>query len=249
MVVAKLAETQVAIHAVRDPADVDAVVSDSRATISAMEKLDSGLAIDADSRQWVEQLRTKHPKHDRAVARLHEMLLRVAHHELSRRRGQLQSVSGPEFDDLAHQAADDALVNVLARLDEFRGLSRFTTWAYKFAVFEVSSKVGRHAWRRQPPGAAELSWDRLPDSMAPRPGDRLEQRERLAALSGAIGELTERQREVFVAIALNDVSIDVLAIQLGSNRNAIYKNLFDARRNLRVKMAAAGHPVLDMDAA
>jgi RNA polymerase sigma-70 factor, ECF subfamily len=205
-------------------------------------------AVDADSRQWVEQLRTNHPRYERAVARLRDILLRVAYHELSRRRGQLRWISGPEFDDLAHQSADDALVNVLARLDEFRGLSRFTTWAYKFVVFEVSSKVARHAWRRQPPSPGELSWDLVPDPLAPRPGDRLEQRERLGALAAAIRELTERQREVFVAIALNDVSIDVLALQLGSNRNAIYKNLFDARRNLRARMAAAGHPLSDEDA-
>jgi RNA polymerase sigma-70 factor, ECF subfamily len=205
-------------------------------------------AVDADSRRWVERLLTAdHPQHERAAAELHGLLLRVAHHELSRRRGRLRWIGGPEFDDLAHQAADDALVNVLARADEFRGLSRFTTWAYKFVVFEVSSKVARHAWRRQPPGPADLAWDRLPDALAPRPGDRLEQRERLEALSAAIGELTERQREVFVAIALNDVSIDVLALQLRSNRNAIYKNLFDARRSLRARMAAAGHPVVNED--
>jgi RNA polymerase sigma-70 factor (ECF subfamily) len=89
----------------------------------------------------------------------------------------------------------------------------------------------------------------VPDALAARHGDRLEQREQLHALSAAIGELTERQREVFVAVALNDVSIDVLAIQLATNRNAIYKNLFDARRNLRARMAAAGHPVPDRDAA
>jgi hypothetical protein len=85
------------------------------------------------------------------VAKLHDVLLRVAFHELSRRRGQLRSITGPEFDDLAHQAADDALMNILAKLEEFRGLSRFTTWAYKFVMFEVSGKVARHAWRRQPP--------------------------------------------------------------------------------------------------
>jgi RNA polymerase sigma-70 factor (ECF subfamily) len=201
------------------------------------------------SEEWVEHLRPGHPRRERTVASLHELLLRVASYELSRRRGRLGSIRGPELDDLAHQAADDALVNILARLDDFRGLSRFTTWAYKFVIFEVSSKVARHAWRRRPPSAAELAWDRLPDALAPRPGDRLEQREQLAALSSAIGELTERQREVFVAIALNDVSIDVLALQLGSNRNAIYKNLFDARRNLRARMAAAGHPVIEQDAA
>ena len=198
---------------------------------------------------WVEQLQPGHPRRDQTLAKLHEVLLRVAFYELSRRRSQLGSIRGPEFDDLAQQAANDALMNILAKLDEFRGLSRFTTWAYKFVMFEVSGKVARHAWRRQPPSHHELAFERLPDSLAPRPGDRLEQREQLKALSVAIGELTERQREVFVAIALNDVPIDVLAIQLGTNRNAIYKNLFDARRNLRASMAAAGHPVREEDAA
>jgi RNA polymerase sigma-70 factor, ECF subfamily len=197
----------------------------------------------ADPHRWVQHLRVGHPRHDQAVSRLHDVLRRVAGCELSRRRHQLGSVSGPEFDDLAQQAADDALVNVLDKLDEFRGLSRFTTWAYKFVAFEVSAKVARHAWRRQPPGIEDLSWDDLPDRLAPRPEDQLEHQAQLAALSRAIGELTDRQREVFVAVALNEVPIDVVALKLGANRNAIYKNLFDARRRLRVRMAAAGHPV------
>jgi RNA polymerase sigma-70 factor (ECF subfamily) len=201
------------------------------------------------SERWVEQLRLGHPRRDRTVAKLHAVLLRVAFHELSRRRGQLRSISGPEFDDLAQQAADDALINVLDRLNDFRGLSRFTTWTYKFVMFEVSAKVARHAWRRQPPSRHELAFERVPDSLAAGPGDQLEQQEQLKALAVAIGELTERQREVFVAIALNDLPIDVLAIRLGTNRNAIYKNLFDARRNLRASMAAAGHPVPERDAA
>ena len=202
-----------------------------------------------DSERWVERLRPGHPRRDRTVAKLHAVLLRVAFHELSRRLGQLRSISGPEFDDLAQQAASDALMKILAHLDEFRGLSRFTTWAYKFVIFEVSAKVARHAWQRQPPSRHELSLERVPDSLVAGPGDRLEQQEQLDALSAAIGELTERQREVFVAIALNDVPIDVLALRLGTNRNAIYKNLFDARRNLRARMAAAGHPVREKHAA
>jgi RNA polymerase sigma-70 factor (ECF subfamily) len=167
-------------------------------------------------------------------------------YELSRRRHQLGSIRGPEFDDLAQQAADDALVNILDRLDEFRGLSRFTTWAYKFAMFEVSAKVARHAWRRAPPDSEQLEWGELPDPIALRPEQRLDQGAQLDALSQAIGELSERQHEVFVAVALNDVPIDVLAVKLGTNRNAIYKNLFDARRRLRGIMAAAGHPVSDL---
>jgi RNA polymerase sigma-70 factor, ECF subfamily len=202
---------------------------------------------DRESSRWVQELRREHPRHDQAVAQLRDVLLRVAVHELSRRRAQLGTLAGAEFDDLAEQAANDALVNILSRLDSFRGLSRFTTWAYKFAMFEVSSKVARHAWRRQPPSTEQLTWEHLPDALAPQPGDRLAQREQLDALSAAIGELTERQREVFVAIALNEVSIDVLAIQLNSNRNAIYKNLFDARRKLRASLAEAGHPVIEAD--
>ena len=207
--------------------------------------LAKGRELDPVSRAWVEQLRDGHRLHELAVARLHDLLRRVASYELSRRRRQLRSMSGPEFDDLAQQAADDALVNILERLDEFRGLSRFTTWAYKFVMFEVSAKVSRHAWLRDPPGVDEIAWSRLPDPRAPRPEQAVEWRAQLAALSQAIGELTPRQREVFVAIALNDVPIDVMAVKLGTNRNAVYKNLFDARGRLRAKMAAAGYPVGD----
>jgi RNA polymerase sigma-70 factor (ECF subfamily) len=204
---------------------------------------------DADTAAWVQRLRPSHPRHAETVARLRDVLLRVAFHELARRRGPLASVSGPEFNDVAHQAADDALVSILGKLDEFQGLSRFTTWAYKFVVFEVSGKVARHAWRRHAPTRDELTFERLPDALSPRPGDRLEQREQLQTLSAAMRTLTERQREVFVAVALNDVPIDVVALELGSNRNAIYKNLFDARRKLRRGLADAGYPVAEVDAS
>jgi RNA polymerase sigma-70 factor (ECF subfamily) len=198
--------------------------------------------LDATARRWVDQLRPDHPRHEQTVAKLHDVLRRAALHELHRRRGQLASLSGPEFDDVALQCADDAMVNILAKLGEFRGLSRFTTWAYKFAIFEVSGKVARHAWRHHPP--SDLAWDRLPDTLAPNPGEQAERHEQLAVLKQAIDDdLTPRQREVFVAVALNEESIDVLALQLDSNRNAVYKNLFDARRKLRASLAAAGHPV------
>jgi RNA polymerase sigma-70 factor (ECF subfamily) len=195
--------------------------------------------VDAASQRWVQQLRPGHPRRDQAVAALHDALSRAARHELARRRGQLGGVSGPEFDDLAQQCADDAMLNVLRRLDDFRGLSRFTTWAYKFAIFEVSAKVARHAWRHQPPAAAEPVWERLADAAADRPGEQAEQRELLAALARGVAEdLTGRQREVFVAVALNEEPIDVVALRLGSNRNAVYKNLFDARRRLRASLEA-----------
>jgi RNA polymerase sigma-70 factor (ECF subfamily) len=138
-------------------------------------------------------------------------------------------------------------MTILTRLDQFQGRSRFTTWAYTFVIFQVSKKVARHAWRRCPPSRQDTAFERLPDSFAPRPGDRLERQQQLEVLSAAIGALTERQREVFVAVALNDVPIDVLAVQLGTNRNTLYKRLFDARRSLRSRLKVAGVPVLESD--
>jgi RNA polymerase sigma-70 factor (ECF subfamily) len=166
-----------------------------------------------------------------------------------RRSGSLGNISGPELDDLAQQAADDALMAIAAKLDEFRGASQFTTWAYKFVVLQVANKVARHAWQRQAPAAEEHAWDRIPDDLIPQPGDRLEQRELLAALQSALAEsLTPLQRHVFVAVALNEVPIDVVALELGSARNAVYKNLFDARKRLRASLAAAGYPLTPAEA-
>jgi RNA polymerase sigma-70 factor (ECF subfamily) len=238
----------VARHAtVLPPTTISAVSVDRSSTHASAPALLPGA--DRVSRRWVEQLHPDHPRHEHAAAKLHDLLQRAAIHELYRRRGQLEALSGPERDDVAQQCANDAMMKILPRIDGFQGLSRFTTWAYKFVIFEVSSQVARHAWQHHPPSPEELTWDQLPDTLAPRPGDQVERREQLAVLTRAIEEnLTARQREVFAAIALNDVPIDALALHLGSNRNAIYKNLFDARRRLRASLAAAGHPLSDEEA-
>jgi RNA polymerase sigma-70 factor, ECF subfamily len=199
--------------------------------------------LDPASRAWLERLFLGHPRHDETVASLHLIMGRMARRELARRRRELPALTGREFDDVAQQAADDALINVLRKLDSFRGLSRFTTWVYKFVIFEVSTKVAAHAWHRQPPSVREASWDRLSGRAEPGPEEALERQGQLRALREAIGELTPHQRRVFVSIALNEVPIDVLALELGTNRNAIYKTLFDGRQRLRALMATAGHPV------
>jgi hypothetical protein len=139
-------------------------VNSKRSSRRAGGTLTTAPELDADSRKWIDQLRVGHPRYNETVGRLHDLLRRVAGFELSRRRRYLLWITGPEFADLAQQAADDALVNVLARLDDFRGLSRFTTWAYKFVVFEVSAKVAQHAWRRHPPGRGRACVGRAPRS-------------------------------------------------------------------------------------
>jgi RNA polymerase sigma-70 factor, ECF subfamily len=198
-------------------------------------------APDAESLGWIEALGGVGPAREDAVERLHGLLLRATHFEIARRRRALgDGDRASDFDDLAMQAADDALMAIMSKLHTFRGDSRFTTWAYKFALLEAGVKVRRRAWQgREVPLEAD-GWARLPDRRA-SPGADAEAAELLDAVRDAIAEsLTPHQRAVLVAVTLNDVPIDVLAERLGSSRGALYKTLHDARRKLRARLAADG---------
>jgi RNA polymerase sigma-70 factor (ECF subfamily) len=199
---------------------------------------------DWETIRWLRELTATGLVRDRALAELHSMLLRVARAELRRRPG--HDIGGPELDDLAQQAAGDAVVAIVAKLDRFRGESRFTTWAYRFVVLEVSSKLGRHFWRRPGIVMEAGDWERLPDRFGVAPDAHAERLEMIRVVSRAVAEeLTDHQREVFVALVLDGVPLDALVLRLGSSRNAIYKTMFDARRKLRIHLAANGY----MDAA
>ena len=218
----------------RDTAVIDGVlVAGSRANAVARLR-------DPESAAWREALLASGAVRDAAIKRLHELLLRVARSELHRRRQ--WEISGSELDDLAHQAAADALLAILTKVDRFRGESRFTTWAYRFVILEVSTKLGRHFWRTSRPPLEDEDWERLPDRFGVDAHRQAEWRELVVALREAVDdELTAHQRRIFVAIVLQGVPLDALVIDLGSNRNAIYKTLFDARRKLRVALAANGY--------
>jgi RNA polymerase sigma-70 factor (ECF subfamily) len=192
---------------------------------------------EADSAAWLAALAGAGPDHDAALARLHALLLRAARFEL-RRRG-----AHAELEDLAMQAADDALVAILAKLSTFRGQSRFTTWAYKFALLEAGAKARRRAWQGREVPMADDGWALLADARH-GPGADAETAELLQAVGVAIDSaLTPHQRAVLIAIALQDVPIDVLAERLCTTRGALYKTLHDARRKLRAELERQGlHP-------
>jgi RNA polymerase sigma-70 factor (ECF subfamily) len=182
----------------------------------------------------LEELRAGDPE---AVAELHALLLRAARFEVGRRRAALAHVRGEELDDIAHQAADDALMAVLAKLDDYRGASRFTTWAYKFALLEAGVKLRRRAWQHREVVLEPDAWRALADRQASAE-DQVETAELLARIGVAIeSALTTHQRTVFVALALNEVPIDVLAERMQTTRGALYKTLHDARKRLRREVA------------
>jgi RNA polymerase sigma-70 factor (ECF subfamily) len=191
-----------------------------------------------DSEAWLSSLRATGEERELAVARLHGLLLRAARFEAGR-RGAASALGRAELDDLTVQAADDALLAVLSRLDTFRGASRFTTWAYKFAVYEMSVKVRRRAWQHREVPLEPQSWALVPDAGA-LPQHHVEATELGAAIRCGIAALTPHQRGVLVALAINDVPIDVLAERLGTTRGALYKTLHDARRKLRADLVQRG---------
>jgi RNA polymerase sigma-70 factor (ECF subfamily) len=196
--------------------------------------------LDPESRVWLRDLRGSGAAYDAACARLHALLLRAARFEVARRRPTLPHLRGNDLDDVAAFAADDALVSILARLDDFRGASRFTTWAYKFALLEAAVKLRRRAWQGREVPLEPETWT-LFSTARLGPAEEAEQSELLRRLQSAIDEaLTPHQRRVLVALALNGVPIDVLAERLGTTRGALYKALHDARKKLREHLSADG---------
>jgi len=187
---------------------------------------------------WLTDLTDEGPAGQLALARLRELLLRASRHQVRRLRHLLPGAGEGELEDLAEQAANDALMAVLQQLGTFEGRSRFTTWAYKFGVFHAGAAVRRQAWRhREVP---------LPDTLtvvdgAPSPDAHAEAAQLAHAVREAINtELTPHQRRVALALLVEGVPIDVLADRLGTTRNALYKTLHDARRRLRAALIDGG---------
>jgi RNA polymerase sigma-70 factor, ECF subfamily len=188
---------------------------------------------EAEARAWLGALRAGGPEREEAARRLHALLLRAARFELARRRAMLAGSSRETIDDLAMQSADDALSAILAKLDDYRCESRFTTWAYKFAILEAAVRTRRRAWQERELPVDPDAWTTVP-SRTLDPAQDFERRERLRAIIEAVRtELSPHQREVLGALVLAEVPIDVLAERLGTTRGALYKTLHDARRKLR----------------
>ena len=190
---------------------------------------------------WVADLTADGPAREVALRRLHEILLRASRHEVWRLRGMLPHAGPQDLADLATQTADEATVAVLRRLDSFEGRSRFTTWAYKFAVYQAGVEVRKQAWRRREISLSDhvdLVGRADPGSSAP---DLLEATELARAVEQAIATvLTPHQRRIALALVVDEVPIDVLAERLGTTRNALYKTLHDARRRLRAALVEGG---------
>jgi RNA polymerase sigma-70 factor (ECF subfamily) len=224
--------------AVSVPSEVPQTMSLSRSDPSTLRP-----GSDDESRAWLQRLRSGGHERDQAHSELRELLLSAARFELNRRSVTLPHLRGGDREDLAQQTADDALLAILAKLEDFRGEARFTTWAYKFALLEAAVKLRRLAWQGREIPLEPEHWDLIADRGS-SPAHGAETGELIAALRDAIEQmLTPHQRQILVALTLNDVPIDVLSERLNTTRGALYKTLHDARRKLRTCLSEQGFEI------
>jgi len=193
----------------------------------------------AEDRRWVNGLAGGGVDHERTCRDLHAILLRAAKFEVGQRRT-AHHLGGADLDDIACQAASDALLLIIRKAGEFRGDSRFTTWATRFVGFEVRAKLRHHVSRHRTEALAPEHHEQLVEANSD-PSLRAEGQELAEAIHRVVNDrFSSRQRTVFLALLMRDVTPADLGSQLGLNANAIYQIAFRARHCLRSQLRANG---------
>jgi RNA polymerase sigma-70 factor, ECF subfamily len=195
----------------------------------------------ADNSAWVAGLAGSGPGRERAAARLRELLTQTGQAELARRGAGRpgDALAGPQL----RPAVEAALAAINANLDGYAGPASFPLWARKFVIAEVAGVLAHGAWRRQPVLLDDPAWAAR---LAAAAGARNEADEHrwapvLTSLRAGLSlDLSRQQRAVFLAVVLDGVPLDVLALELGSSRSGVYQSLFEARRRLRGRLLADG---------
>jgi len=200
--------------------------------------------------EWVRELTAQGDEQAAAIADLRLFLLRAALYAFS--RGDLTQLSNHEIDQLAEDCVQEALLAILKHLPEFRSDSKFTTWAYKFAINFALVAARRERWKgvsldQLLEDASVPNWSLQDKDTAVTPDRAALQAEVWATLRDVINqELTDRQRQALKAMVFDEVPLDEVVHHFGANRNAIYKLVHDARRKLKSRMEARGFSVQEI---
>lgn len=201
--------------------------------------------------EWLRILTTPGSDQSAALDELRQILLRAALFTFNRNAADLQRLSYDEVVRLAEDCAQDALLAVLSHLDEFRGDSKFTTWAYKFAVNQALTTARRAHWRDIPletmlPDGDGYEWLEVASGSGEDPDQQIELSEIVLVIKDIIrNELTPRQQIVLKLMVFDEVPMDVVVERLETNRNAVYKLLHDARKKVKQQLEARGFGVED----
>ncbi len=203
------------------------------------------------NQEWLDDLSASGSVQEAAIADLRDLLLRAALYFFSRNVGDFRALNRDEVLQRAEDCAQDALIAVLKHLSDFRGDSKFTTWAYKFSINIAMMASRRERWKGvsldelASSGESDfLEWTVQEDSATVVPEQTALQSEVQRVIQDVIHrDLTEKQRRVLFMMVFNEVPLDEVVRHLGTNRNAVYKLLHDARRKIKSSLQARGFDV------
>jgi len=203
------------------------------------------------NQEWIHDLRASGVLQETAIADLRNILLRAALYFFSRSLGDFAGLSRDEILQRAEDCAQDALIAVMRHLSDFRGDSKFSTWAYKFAINHALMAARRERWKGVSLDQLSVSGENMlsewasqatTDEVAPEQSAiQGEVREIIRAVIER--ELTEKQRQVLLLMVFNEAPMDEVVRHMGTNRNAIYKMLHDARWKLKSKLQERGFEI------
>ena len=203
------------------------------------------------NQEWLSDLSASGAPQEAAIADLRNILLRAALFFFSRSPSDLAGLSRDEISQRAEDCAQDALLAVMRHLADFRGDSKFTTWAYKFAINIALTAARRERWKGV--SLDELSdsgedafseWATRDKSEGTAPETSAMQDELRGVIQNVIDhDLTQKQRQVLRLMVFDEVPMDEVVRHLGANRNTVYKLLHDARRKLKSGLQARGFEV------
>jgi RNA polymerase sigma-70 factor, ECF subfamily len=207
-----------------------------------------------NNQEWLNELSASGSIQDAAISDLRELLLRAALYFFSRNLGDFRGLERHEILQRAEDCAQDALIAVMDHLPDFRGDSKFSTWAYKFAINIAMMMARRERWKQVSLDELALTEDttifqrfmqELTNATTPEHSTLQSEGQRI--IQDVIAhELTERQRQVLVMMVIHEVPLDEVVRHFDTNRNAVYKMLHDARHKLKAGLNASGFDVTEM---
>lgn len=203
------------------------------------------------NQEWLHDLSASGSLQEAAIADLRDLLLRAALYFFSRNLGDFRGMTRDEILQRAEDCAQDALIAVLNHLSDFRGDSKFSTWAYKFAINIAMMTSRRERWKgvslddlASSDEGDSLEWALQDEAGVDIPEQTALQTEVQRVIQDVIQrDLTEKQRQVLVLIVFREVPLDEVVRHLGTNRNAVYKLLHDARSKVKSSLQARGFDV------
>jgi RNA polymerase sigma-70 factor, ECF subfamily len=201
--------------------------------------------------EWLQDLNATGEMQEAALGDLRHLLFRAALYFFSRNLDDLNGMNREEILQCAEDCAQEALIAVMNHLSDFRGDSKFTTWVYKFAINMALMTARRERWKEvsldqltSSPDGAHFEWIAHDTSSTMVPDRSAQQVEITEIIQQVIErDLSEKQRQVLMLMIFHAVPMDEVVQRMGTNRNAIYKLLHDARRKLKSKLRAHGFEV------